>query len=369
MVLRNVTYDDRDTTNIHYNGWWFTTGSYNATSVGETGTLSSSNSPDASLVFTFPQPAIAFYYYGMLRSGGGWYLLCIDCGPNEQLWDYSIDAHNASDDGRNPPVLLYTEAWHEPEVHEVILQNTNDTRFGHYDTQITLDRFILTIDDGTAGDADERTSNPTSSSTSESSITFTLSSAASSSSSSSSATSIAASYPKHAPVGAVSGAVAGAVLFVAIVFFCWWRRHRRSCLSLPSSVDRPRSPTEPSPYMKGRLPSLTTTSTTPGLSPYVGRGHPPEADRKRAESDTQGPPTPIHRPLRVRKPPLDIFSVDTSMFSVADDRTQTPSSDVSSTRAFIVPRREINAGPADDEVLEDVLPPDYDDATRHRRRR
>ncbi|KAL1756204.1 hypothetical protein FB107DRAFT_274186 [Schizophyllum commune] len=370
MVLKNVTYDDRDITNIHYNNWWFTTGSYNATSVGETGTLSSSNSPDASLVFTFPQPATAFYYYGMLRSGGGWYLMCIDCDPNDQLWDH-IDAHNASDDGRNPPILLYTKTWHEPGVHEVILQNTNDTRFGKINTQITLDRFILTIDDGTAGDANERNPTPTSSSTSEElgSITSTFSSTASSSSSSSSATSVAASYSKRAPVGAVSGAVAGAVLFVVIVSFCWWRRHRRSRLSLPSSVDHPRSPTEPSPYMKGRPPSLTTTSTTPGLSPYVGRGHPPEADRKRADSDTQGPPTPSYRPLRVRKPPLDIFSVETSMSSVLDDRTQTPSSDVSSTRAFIVPRREIDAGPADDEVLEDVLPPDYDDATRHRRRR
>ena len=54
MVYKDITYDDRDTTNIHYNEYWFITGSYNASSVGETGTLSSSLSPDAALTFTFP---------------------------------------------------------------------------------------------------------------------------------------------------------------------------------------------------------------------------------------------------------------------------------------------------------------------------
>ena len=44
--------------------------------------------------------------------------------------------------------MLYSKTWDNPGVHEVILQNTNDTRFNRYNTQITLDRFILTIDDG-----------------------------------------------------------------------------------------------------------------------------------------------------------------------------------------------------------------------------
>ena len=106
---------------------------------------------------------------------------------------------------------------------------------------------------------------------------------------------------------------------------------------------------------------------------HVGRDHPPLSGRKRAESDLQSPSTSSALATRhppVRKHPLATTNVEPANSSVQDILTQTPSEDApSSRRPFVVPRREIDAGPADDEVLVDVLPPDYDDATRHRRRR
>jgi hypothetical protein len=47
MVLKNVTIDDRDTNTIKYQGIWILDGAYNATSVGTSGTLSSTNDPNA----------------------------------------------------------------------------------------------------------------------------------------------------------------------------------------------------------------------------------------------------------------------------------------------------------------------------------
>lgn len=50
-------------------------------------------------------PANAFYYYGMRRSRGALYAICIDCDPNKPIFE-SIDAVNATDDGTNPPVSV-----------------------------------------------------------------------------------------------------------------------------------------------------------------------------------------------------------------------------------------------------------------------
>ena len=47
MVLKNVTIDNRDTNTIKYQGFWAHDGAYNATSVGMTGTLSSTNDLNA----------------------------------------------------------------------------------------------------------------------------------------------------------------------------------------------------------------------------------------------------------------------------------------------------------------------------------
>ncbi len=52
---RNITYDDTQISdNLKYLGSWTNNGSYNASHVGETGTLSSTKDPTANVTFTFP---------------------------------------------------------------------------------------------------------------------------------------------------------------------------------------------------------------------------------------------------------------------------------------------------------------------------
>ncbi|KAL1749099.1 hypothetical protein HDZ31DRAFT_59690 [Schizophyllum fasciatum] len=358
MALRrhNVTVDDRDA-DIQYSVEWFS-GTYNASATGESGTLASSNGPNASLVFVFPQPAFALYYYGMGRSGGGLYNICIDCDPNDRRW-VSIDAHNASDDGHNPPTVLYHQEWETATVHEVRLQNTADTRFGLPNTQITLDRFDLTVLDD---DPDETHNGPdasmsdtsSTSASSEPSATATTrphtsteptsDTSASTPESSyitvSTPTSTSADPPNHSgvPVGAIAGAAAGATLaLAAATVLIWWfcRRRRRRA---PGGA--PKGPTHPDPYMKAMPVPPYTGSIAPGPSSLVGH--------KRAISHTQPNPPPTDTDTLPQMP-----------------HSSNAASSTQPERAYIVPRREVDAGPAD-EPLEDVLPPDYIDATRGR---
>ncbi|KAK7040140.1 hypothetical protein VNI00_009946 [Paramarasmius palmivorus] len=147
---KNITFDDRDTKHLRYSGDWFKNGTWNASHVGQTGTLASSNSPNAMVTFDFPVPANGFFYYGIPRSHGGLYAICIDCNPDEQHFE-DIDALNYTDDGNNPPrpkVLLYHRWFGLPGHHTVILKNQQDTRiYEDGNSQITLDRFELQVDD------------------------------------------------------------------------------------------------------------------------------------------------------------------------------------------------------------------------------
>lgn len=88
MAARNLTFDDRDESHLVYESYWFHEGSWNASHVGKTGTLSSTELVDASVTFTFPgmtlelsgtlerptlnipytEPANAFYYFGEHQS-------------------------------------------------------------------------------------------------------------------------------------------------------------------------------------------------------------------------------------------------------------------------------------------------------------
>lgn len=115
----NVSFDDRKFEVLKYEGFWFHEGTWNASSVGQTGTLSSSNDPNANVTFvrcafcmfarclpprkTFPEAAVAFFYYGITRSRGGSYGICVDCDPNARNFE-TIDGVNLTDDGKNPPV-------------------------------------------------------------------------------------------------------------------------------------------------------------------------------------------------------------------------------------------------------------------------
>ncbi|KAJ7219367.1 hypothetical protein GGX14DRAFT_560455 [Mycena pura] len=160
-MSQNVTIDDRDSI-LHYSGGWFREGTFNATSVGETGTLASSDiTSGVNVTFVFPSPATEFFYYGMQvdislnaipltyialqRCCGGLYLICVDCDPNNRQFE-TINAVNPTDNGQNPPVVLFSRKFDVPATHEVILMNSPDSAFGGK-SQITLDRFVLTVPD------------------------------------------------------------------------------------------------------------------------------------------------------------------------------------------------------------------------------
>lgn len=49
--FRNQTFDDRDTGSLVYQGFWFNQGTWNASNTGDTGTLTSSNDPNANVTF------------------------------------------------------------------------------------------------------------------------------------------------------------------------------------------------------------------------------------------------------------------------------------------------------------------------------
>jgi hypothetical protein len=126
--MRNITIDNTNKKVINYDNSWFF-GSYNATNVSpsHSGTLASTDALSATLNFTFPRTcraniniqmvpycscdeelAYAFYYFGMRRSQGGLYGICVDCFPPPNVrqpvtW-MTIDAVNSTDDGRNLPV-------------------------------------------------------------------------------------------------------------------------------------------------------------------------------------------------------------------------------------------------------------------------
>ncbi|KAF9559487.1 hypothetical protein CPC08DRAFT_763248, partial [Agrocybe pediades] len=203
--VRNLSYDDRDPL-LKYQGSWFLNfqGIYNASSVHLMGTLSVTNDSSPNVTFTFPEAVVAFYYYGIERSLGANYSICVDCDPNNRIF-VNIDGVNRTDDGRNPPVVLFSTTFPTPGVHEIILRNEQDSRFNG-NSQMTIDKFDLEIVDP---DAVPPTQSPSSQSTVlPSSSTSTT--ATTPSTSSSPAVSTPASKPS-APIGIIVGAVLGGI--------------------------------------------------------------------------------------------------------------------------------------------------------------
>ncbi|KAK7464501.1 hypothetical protein VKT23_006670 [Stygiomarasmius scandens] len=151
MTLQHWTFDDRDTEYLHYHpkGRWTLDGTWNASSVTDnpTGTLAWTNDLNATVKFTFPSvniaaPANAFYYYGMKRSNGGLYAICIDCDPYKPQYTF-IDALDTQDKGDGLPVLLFARKFLDYGIHEIILENRNDTRVFHSgNSQLSIDRII-----------------------------------------------------------------------------------------------------------------------------------------------------------------------------------------------------------------------------------
>lgn len=159
----------------------------------------------------------------------------------------------------------------EPGVHEIILKNQNDTRFGK--SQITLDRFDLQVVDPNAPDPTLAT---TSSAPTLSSITASSTAKVASSGSSKSST----------PVGAIVGGVIGGLFLVAalIFFFVILARRRRKdypvTLDSQFPYDTPAPAPDPfpmtTPYygpMRQNTMSSTFTGSTAPLRQYIGKRH------------------------------------------------------------------------------------------------
>ncbi|THV06450.1 hypothetical protein K435DRAFT_479079 [Dendrothele bispora CBS 962.96] len=149
MGLQNQSFDVQDS-DLRFEGPW------NASSVpgSPTGTLKSSNDRMARVTFTFPTPANAFYYYGMSGPQGGQYAICIDCDPNKPEFKYNTS--HPQDNGDGLPLLLFSQTFTDFRVHEVILENRNNTRgAASGNSQITIDRFEIQVEKDSVSAADD----------------------------------------------------------------------------------------------------------------------------------------------------------------------------------------------------------------------
>ncbi|KAF7761646.1 hypothetical protein Agabi119p4_9638 [Agaricus bisporus var. burnettii] len=186
---------------------------------------------------TFPLKAIAFFYYG-LKKANTRFAICIDCDPNDRHFEI-VYAANHSDNGRNPPVLLYSHRFSSPGVHEVIIRNDRDpdTPFNHL--QFTVDRIEIEIP------AED-------------------------------------SQPRDVPIGAIVGGTVGGVVVVlvicAIAFCFWWRKKTRRRIREHvgnRGFDGP-SPTTYQPFDPTPITQTqsTTTGTIDGRKSRIPRNRP-----------------------------------------------------------------------------------------------
>ncbi|KAF4614963.1 hypothetical protein D9613_003516 [Agrocybe pediades] len=349
--LRNVTFDDRDTNTLQYQGSWFNQGTWNASSVGETGTLSSTNDVNANVTFTFPTPAVAFYYYGIPRSRGGSYGICIDCDPNNRIF-LPIDGVNTTDNGQNPPIVLFSMNFKTPGVHEVILRNQADPRFNG-NSQLTLDRFDLEVVDPNAG-----------SSSSSSSSSSSTASSSTSSTSNTAEPAVAAGSSSSTPVGAIVGGVLGGLAAIlAIIILLFWLRTRKRKATL---VHPPDQESEHHPY-SDRPPSHSQV-IQPFAYPAMQESSSGRTGASVVSSGGYGISSGKGAPLVSRhpqfQPSISTFSDVTSAGQSSSGAPASTSTQPTFSSVVSGPRREQDGGPLplpveEEEDQQDTLPPEY----------
>ncbi|KAL0061516.1 hypothetical protein AAF712_011659 [Marasmius tenuissimus] len=317
LRTKNITYDDRDTNNLKYGLSWFHDGIWNASNLNmdQIGTLSGSNDPNAYVTFNFPIPAIAFHYFGILRSRGGLYGICVDCDPNQpNLQD--IDAFNITDDGQNPPVALFSKHFDTPAQHVVILKNKKDPRgVPAGNSQITIDRFVLEVVDDSPTPVTTQAPSPT--------PTNVLGKAG-------------------PPVGAIVGGAIGGLLLAVILIISglhYMRRYKRHQLAFAHENLDAREASQAS------IPIIVPyTSTHPSLS----KEERPKAGRSRR---TYRPPGPTPS------------SGSTTIVTDVRFRRRGRQHEVDAERRP-KRRREVDAGPIPPEHEESIPPPLYEQAFR-----
>ncbi|KAK0219641.1 hypothetical protein EDD85DRAFT_1028761 [Armillaria nabsnona] len=333
---RNITYDDRETDFLKYVGAWINNGDYNASNVpGDTGTFSYTKDPAGNVTFIFPESANAFYYYGFVRCCGGLYAICIDCDFDSPTSNFEpIDAvTNRTDDGKNPPVVLYSKTFDTPGVHKIILTNQKDTRFQGGNSQLAVDRFVIQAEDDSASASVSSTTSIASSTSVTSSITPEASQLSTTSSTTSKS-------PIGAIVGGVLGGIAAILLCFIVRFFMRRRHHTQHSTQLEHSNVNTSLYTSPLPYQYS--PRIVPRSNT----------HTPIAFTV----------MDVTSDLASRKTNRTSVATGASVSNSSSGRTHPSSSRMASSERL--PRREIDAGRIDiDDDGDDLrtLPPGYED--------
>ncbi|KAF8504271.1 hypothetical protein JB92DRAFT_3122919 [Gautieria morchelliformis] len=347
--MDNFTIANTDTVHLQYSTQWFH-GNWTdfSTQPPTNVSLLSSDDLQAQLVLRFPSPATGFYYYGMKRSGGGSYRICIDCDPNQPAGPfYTVDAWNKTDDGHNPPVVLYSNLTLSNDFHTIVLQNTNDTR-GHPQgvSQITLQQFVITS---------PKVLSPT--------VTVIGTGAAITATTSPGPTSTGASVTSSTTnPGIIAGSVVGALVVLALLLGVglWVFRRRRT--SIPPSIE---------------VAPAIQEGTEP--DPFVVRPSQPPQSKFSRTFDRLGPSFVADS---------GIMTGNQRFFNPASSNSGTVTSSRSQTALFPSrpyiphPHTALDAGPVPPSEDGDTLPPDYaqvfvsraagsqshpaDDATPHR---
>ncbi|KAK0498988.1 hypothetical protein EDD18DRAFT_1350422 [Armillaria luteobubalina] len=312
----NITYDNTETDFLEYVGNWDIDGSYTATNVDETGTLSSTKDQTANVTFIFPESANAFYYYGIRRCCGGWYAICIDCDFDSPTASFeSIDAVNITDDGKNPPVVLYSKTFDTPGVHKIILTNQKDMRYTGGNSQLYLTSVSSTTSITTSSIsavssiAPEAFQSPTSSSTSKRLI------------------------------GAIVGGVVGGVAALLLCFIVWFFMRRRHHTQYNTQLGHSNTNTTFYTSLYRYSPFIVTRSNT----------HTPTADV-------------ISDGCTSRNRNRTSIAAGISVSNPLPGHTRISSSRMASSERL--PRRETDAGRIDiDDDGSDLrtLPPEYED--------
>ncbi|KAK0207227.1 hypothetical protein IW262DRAFT_1536737 [Armillaria fumosa] len=212
----NSSFDDRLGVFNKVGSWYYA--DYNASNVNQIGTLSWTDDLTANVTFTFPVEANAFYHYGIRRCCGALYAICVDCDPQNPKFEI-IDAVNSSDDGKNPPVILYSKTFDQLGKHEIILTNQPDSRGN---SQLTLDRFELQVEDDSVTNA-TKSLTLISGTTSSPSISVTQSTTSVVSQS----VGTSSSAP-HTSIGAIVGGVVGGITVISLCLIIWFFKKRRN---------------------------------------------------------------------------------------------------------------------------------------------
>ncbi|THV06449.1 hypothetical protein K435DRAFT_479096 [Dendrothele bispora CBS 962.96] len=310
MDLKNVTFNNT-AQHLKYSDKWNLHGNWRG-SDGRSGGLSSSNDPNASVIFTFPAPANAFYYYGIKRSNGGLYAICIDCDPNESLGPtkQDVDALDPNDKGDSDPVLLFSYRFNDFGIHNITLRNQYDSRGKPSgNSQITLAMFAIQVQDDSTYSYSLSTPSSSLSTSSPSSARSIPGFQAQgdstyprSTSSPSPLSTPSTSPPLSArsiPVGAiVGGAVAATiVLFLGALLFIHHRRIRakqnRILIPAPSKHNH-----DPHPSF-GYIPSTPITGGEDRLPP------PPRHEERETTTNVVSPPAKHKRHKRRINPSIE----------------------------------------------------------------